>query len=216
MSRVDPTQRNPSTSASREGVEVLSSNDKRGINARNITANYKDDRRTDESADPNYDRRTGQNFSRTANTNPSASTNPTNNQTQANFNQDPNELSGKNAHENIISQARTFVNKIGTALMWGAGGFAGFLYLVLGWKLPAMIVGTLGVGAGCLLNKLGGMGEEPDHHQRIVNEIRALKLQPEVEKKILTSLHEMFLNDAYKNSNGQNLSDKQQKFLKKI
>jgi hypothetical protein len=202
MSRVGTTHQRTSSRASAPGVkpfpqaEVLSPNDNSGNYARNITP---------ENADSTYDRReTAQNFSRTANTNSSASTNPTNGPTQTNSSQDPNEPSGKNAFENIIDKGRAAVNKAGTALMWGAGGFAGFLYLVLGWKKLAMIIGGLGVGAGYLLNKLGGMGEPTDHHQRIVNEIRALKLQPEVEKKILTSLHEMFLNDAYKNSSGDN------------
>lgn len=198
MSRVGTTQRNPSTSASTQGAEVLSPNDNRGNNARNITT---------ESADSNSARRTGQNFSRTANTNSSVGTNYTNNPTQTNSNQDPNEPSGKNAFENIIGKGRAALDKAGTTLMWGAGGLAGLLYLGLGWKKLAMIIG----GSGMLLSwflktKLAQVGVEKDHHKRIVNEIRAMNLQPEVEKKIFTSLHEMFLNDAYKNS-GANLSD---------
>lgn len=196
MSRVGTTPRNSSTSAPTPGVEVLNPSDPRGNNARNITP---------ENADPNYDRRrTAQNFSKT---NPSASTNFTKNQTQTNSNQDPNEPSGKNAFENIIGKGRAALDKAGTTLMWGAGGLAGLLYLGLGWKKLAMIIG----GSGMLLSwflktKLAQVGVEKDHHKRIVNEIRAMNLQPEVEKKIFTSLHEMFLNDAYKNSNGQNLS----------
>ena len=189
MSRVGTTQRNSSTSASTQGAEVLSPNDKRGNNARNITT---------ESADPNYDRRTGQNFSRTANTN---------NQTQTNSNQDPNETSGKNAFENMIGRGRTAVDKAGTTLMWGAGGFAGLLYLGLGWKKVAMIVGGLGVGAGYLLKtKLAKVGEEPDHNQRIVNEVKAMKLPKELEKEIFEFLNQRLTADAYRNSNGQNLS----------
>jgi hypothetical protein len=183
MSRVGTTPGNSSTSASTQGAEVLSPNDKRGNNARNITT---------ESADPNYNRRTGQNFSQTsASANPSASTNQVNNQTQASPNQDPKETSGKNAQENIIGKARTFVDKIGTALMWGAGGFAGLLYLGLGWKKLAMFVGALGVGAGYLLKtKLAKVGEEPDHNQRIVNEIKAMKRPKELEKEIFEFLGE--------------------------
>jgi len=204
MSRVVTT---PITSsrASAQGVkpfpqaEVLSSNDYSGHNARNITP---------ENADSTYDRReTAQNFSRTANTNPSVGTNPTNNQTQTNSSQDPNEASGKNAHENIISQARTFVDKIGTTLMWGAGGLAGLLYLGLGWKKLAMIIGGLGVGAGYLLKtKLAKVGEERDHNQRIVNEIKAMKLPQQLEKEIFEFLNQRLTADAYKNSNGQDLS----------
>jgi hypothetical protein len=201
MPRVGTTQRTY-RQASAQGAEsprpaeVLSPNDNSGNYARNITT---------ENADSNSARRTGQNFSKPdINTNSSAGTNYTDNQTRTNSSQDPNEPSGENASKNIIRKVGAAVDKAGTALMWGAGGFAGFLYLVLGWKKLAMVIGGLGVGAGYLLNKLGGMGEPTDHHQRIVNEIRALKLQPEVEKKILTSLHEMFLNDAYKNSNVDN------------
>lgn len=199
MSRVGTTQRNPSTSASARGVEVLSSSDNGGHHARNITP---------ESADPNYNRQTGQNFSQTsASANPSASTNPTNGQAQTNSSQDPNETSGKNAHENIIGQARTFVDKIGTALMWGAGGFAGLLYLGLGWKKIAMVIGGLGVGVGYLLKtKLAKVGEEADHHQQVVNAIKAMKLPKELEKEIFEFLNQRLTADAYRNSNGQNLS----------
>ena len=199
MSRVGTTQRNSSTSASRTGVEpslqveVLNPSDSRGNNARNITA---------ENPDYNH-RQIAQNFSRNTNTNPSASTNQASNQTQADSSQDSSETSGENAHENIIGQARTFVDKIGTALMWGAGGFAGLLYLGLGWKKFAMIVGALGVGAGYLLKtKLARVGEEPDHNQRIVNEIKAMKLPQELEKEIFEFLKQKLTADAYKNSNG--------------
>ena len=160
MSRVGTTKRNSSTSASRTGVEpslqveVLDPSDSRGINARNITA---------ENPDYNH-RQTAQNFSRNTNTNPSASTNQASNQTQTNASQDSSETSGKNAFENMIGRGRTTVDKAGTTLMWGAGGFAGLLYLGLGWKKFAMIVGALGVGAGYLLKtKLARVGEEPDH-----------------------------------------------------
>jgi hypothetical protein len=187
MSRVGTTQINSSTSASTPGVEsprsvleVLDPRDSRGINARNITTENPDD-----------NRQTGRSFSRTTNTNPSADTNPTNNQTQTNFNQNPNETSGKNAQENIIGQARTFVDKIGTALMWGAGGFAGLLYLGLGWKKLAMIIGGLGVGAGYLLKtKLAKVGEEPNHDQQIVDAIKAKKLPQELEREIFQFLGE--------------------------
>lgn len=198
MSRVGTTPRNSSTSAPAPGVEVLNPSDPRGNNARNITT---------ESAGPNYDRRTGQNFSRTANTNPSASTNYTNNQTQTNSNQDPNDTSGKNAFENIIGRGRAFVDKIGNTLMWGAGGFAGLLYLGLGWKKTAMFIVALGVGGGYLLKtKLAKVGEQPDHNQRIVNEVKAMKLPKELEKEIFEFLNQRLTADAYKNSNGQDLS----------
>ena len=200
MSRVGTTQRNSSTSASRTGVEpslqveVLDPSDSRGINARNITA---------ENVDPNYDRRTAQNFSRNTNTNPSASTNQANNQSQADSSQDSSETSGKNAFENMIGRGRTTVDKAGTTLMWGAGGLAGLLYLGLGWKKLAMAVGALGVGAGYLLKtKLARVGEEPDHNQRIVNEIKAMKLPQELEKEIFEFLKQKLTADAYKNSNG--------------
>ena len=188
MSRVGTTPRNSSGSASAQGVEVLSSGDKEGHNARNITL---------ENADPTYDRRTGQNFSRTANTNPSASTNFTKNQTQTNASQDPSEPSGENAHENIIRQARTFVDKIGTALMWGAGGLAGLLYLGLGWKKLAMIIGGLGVGGGYLLKtKLAQVGVERDLDKEMVNNIKAMKLPKELEIKALRFFEEL-RQDAY-------------------
>jgi hypothetical protein len=185
MSRVDTTQRNSSTSASTPGVEsprsvveVLDPSDPRGINARNITTENPDD-----------NRRTAQNFSR--NTNRSASVNQANNQTQTNFNQNPNEASGENAFENMIARGRIAMDKAGTTLMWGAGGFAGLLYLGLGWKKLAMAVGALGVGAGYLLKtKLAKVGEEPDHNQRIVNEIKAMKLPKELEKEIFEFLGE--------------------------
>jgi hypothetical protein len=190
MRGVDTTQR-ASRQASQEGparqVEVLDPSDPIVPNLRN--------------ADPDAghnNRRTAQNFSRTTNTN---------NQTQANSNQDPNETSGKNAQENIIGKARTFVDKIGTALMWGAGGFAGLLYLGLGWKKLAMFIAALGVGGGYLLKtKLAKVGEEPDHNQRIVNEIKAMKLPQQLEKEIFEFLNQRLTADAYKNSNGQNLS----------
>jgi|LakMenE01Jun11ns_1017448.scaffolds.fasta_scaffold9959560_3 hypothetical protein len=199
MSRVGTTQRNSSTSASTPGVEsprsvveVLDPSDSRGINARNITTENPDD-----------NRQTGRSFSRTTNTNPSADTNPTNNQTQTNFNQNPNEASGENAFENMIGRGRTAMDKAGTTLMWGAGGFAGLLYLGLGWKKLAMAVGALGVGAGYLLKtKLAKVGEEPDHNQRIVNEIKAMKLPKELEKEIFEFLKQRLTADAYKNSNG--------------
>ena len=196
MSRVGTTQRNSSTSASRTvvepslQVEVLDPSDSGGINARNITA---------ENPDYNH-RQTAQNFSRNTNTNtdPSASVNQASNQTQADFSQDSSETSGKNAHENIIGQARTFVDKIGTALMWGAGGFAGLLYLGLGWKKFAMIVGGLGVGGGYLLKtKLARVGEEPDRNQRIVNEVKAMRLPQELEKEIFKFLKQKLTADAY-------------------
>jgi hypothetical protein len=199
MSRVDPTQRT-SRQASAQGVEsarqgeVLDPSDPRG---RNI-------RYADPDAGHNDNRRTAQNFSRTTNTN---------NQTQANSNQDPNETSGKNAQENIIGKARTFVDKIGTALMWGAGGFAGLLYLGLGWKKLAMFIAALGVGGGYLLKtKLAKVGEEPDHNQRIVNEVKAMKLPKELEKEIFEFLNQRLTADAYKNS-GENLSDKAKDIL---
>jgi hypothetical protein len=201
MSRVDHTQRT-SRQASAQGVEsarpveVLDPGDPRG---RNI-------RYADPDAGPNDKRRTAQNFSRATNTN---------HQTQTNASQDPNEPSGKNAHENIIGQARTFVDKIGTALMWGAGGFAGLLYLGLGWKKFAMIVGGLGVGGGYLLKtKLAKVGEEPDHNQRIVNEIKAMKLPKELEKEIFEFLNQRLTADAYKNSEGENLSDRAKDILR--
>ncbi|MBU6197668.1 MAG: hypothetical protein KGO93_08910 [Cyanobacteria bacterium REEB446] len=193
MSRVDPTQRT-SRQASAQGVEsahpveVLDPSDLRGQNIRYATDNV----------DPNYNRRTAQNFSRTTNTN---------NQAQTNSNQDPNEPSGKNAFENIIGRGRTAVDKAGTTLMWGAGGLAGLLYLGLGWKKLAMVIGGLGVGAGYLLKtKLAKVGEEPDHNQRIVNEVKAMKLPKELEKEIFEFLNQRLTADAYKNSNGQNLS----------
>ena len=198
MSRVGTTQINSSTSDYTTvcepslQVEVLDPSDSRGINARNITT---------ENVDPNYDRRTAQNFSR--NTNPSASTNQASNQTQADSSQDSSETSGKNAFENMIGRGRTTVDKAGTTLMWGAGGLAGLLYLGLGWKKLAMAVGALGVGAGYLLKtKLARVGEEPDHNQRIVNEIKAMKLPKELEKEIFEFLKQRLTADAYKNSNG--------------
>ncbi|MEB3315147.1 MAG: hypothetical protein VKK32_02910 [Candidatus Melainabacteria bacterium] len=195
MSRVGTTQRDSSTSASRTGVEstlqveVLNPSDPRGNNARNIT-----------TENPDYNRQTAQNFSTT---NPSASTNQASNRTQTNSNQDPSETSGKNAFENMIGRGRTTLDKAGTTLMWGAGGFAGLLYLGLGWKKLAMAVGALGVGAGYLLKtKLARVGEEPDHNQRIVNEIKAMKLPQELEKEIFEFLKQKLTADAYKNSNG--------------
>ena len=194
MSRVGTTQRNSSTSASRTGVEpslqveLLDPSDSGGINARNITA---------ENPDYNH-RQTAQNFSRNTNTNPSASTNQASNQTQVDSSQDSSETSGKNAFENMIGRGRTTVDKAGTTLMWGAGGFAGLLYLGLGWKKLAMAVGALGVGAGYLLKtKLARVGEEPDHNQRIVNEIKAMKLPQELEKEIFEFLKKKLTADAY-------------------
>jgi hypothetical protein len=202
MSRVGTTPR-PSKQASTPGVEsprsiveVLDPSDSRGINARNITT---------ENVDPDYARRTAQKFSTTANTNtnPSASVNQANNQTRTNASQDSSETSGKNAQENIIGQARTFLDKIGTGLMWGAGGLAGLLYLGLGWKKLAMAVGALGVGAGYLLKtKLARVGEEPNHDQQIVDAIKAKKLPQELEKEIFEFLKQRLTADAYKNSNG--------------
>jgi hypothetical protein len=91
----------------------------------------------------------------------------------------------------MIARGRTAMDKAGTTLMWGAGGFAGLLYLGLGWKKLAMAVGALGVGAGYLLKtKLAKVGEEPDHNQRIVNEIKAMKLPKELEKEIFEFLGE--------------------------
>ena len=194
MSRVGTTQRNSSTSASRTGVEpslqveVLDPSDSGGINARNITA---------ENPDYNH-RQTAQNFSRNTNTNPSASTNQASNQTQADSSQDSSETSGKNAFENMIGRGRTTVDKAGTTLMWGAGGLAGLLYLGLGWKKLAMAVGALGVGAGYLLKtKLARVGEEPDRNQRIVNEVKAMRLPQELEKEIFEFLKQRLTADAY-------------------
>jgi hypothetical protein len=189
MSRVGTTQRDSSTSASRTGVEpslqveVLNPSDSRGINARKITG---------ENVDPNYARRTAQKFSQTsASANPPASTNQANNQTQTNSNQNPNEASGENAFENMIGRGRTAMDKAGTTLMWGAGGFAGLLYLGLGWKKLAMIIGGLGVGAGYLLKtKLAKVGEEPNHDQQIVDAIKAKKLPQELEREIFQFLRE--------------------------
>jgi hypothetical protein len=196
MSRVSTTQRTSQASAP-IGVEVLSANDSRGQNARNATA---------ESADPNYNRQTGQNFSQTsASTNPSASTNNPNNQTQASPNQDPNDTSGKNAFENMVGRGRTAVDKTGTTLMWGAGGLAGLLYLGLGWKKFAVIVGGLGVGAGYLLKtKLAKVGEKPDLNKEVVNNIKAMKLPKELEKEIFEFLNQKISGSAYQNPNSQN------------
>ncbi|MFM7458479.1 MAG: hypothetical protein ACKO3R_07460 [bacterium] len=191
MSRVGTTQ-GTSSEASAQGVkrplqiEVLSANDPRGQNARNATP---------ESADPNYNRQTAQNFSRTSNTT---------NQTQTNSAQDSNEPPGKNAFENMIGRGRTAVDKIGTALMWGAGGLAGLLYLGLGWKKLAMVIGGLGVGAGYFLKtKLAKVGEEADHHQQVVNAIKAMKLPKELEKEIFEFLNQKLSASAYQNPQGQ-------------
>ena len=200
MRGVDTTQRASRPSAqgrdsSRPSVVVLDPSDPIEPNLKN--------------ADPDAvhnNRRTAQNFSRTTNTN---------NQTQTNSNQDPNETSGKNAFENIIGKGRTAVDKFGTTLMWGAGGFAGLLYLGLGWKKLAMFVGALGVGAGWFLKtKLAKVGEEPDHNQRIVNEIKAMNLSKELEKEIFQFLNQRLTADAYKNSEGQNLSDRAKDILR--
>ena len=200
MSRVDHTQRT-SRQASAQGVEsarpveVLDPSDSRG---RNI-------RYADPDAGHNDNRRTAQNFSRATNTK---------HQTQTNASQDPNEPSGKNAHENIIGQARTFVDKIGTALMWGAGGFAGFLYLGLGWKGFATFIAAVGVGGGYLLKtKLAKVGEEPDHDRQIVDAIKAKKLPKELEVEILKFLEQRLAADAYQNSIGQDLSGKARDIL---
>jgi hypothetical protein len=199
MRGVDTTQR-ASRQASQEGparqVEVLDPSDPIVPNLRN--------------ADPDAghnNRRTAQNFSRTTNPNPSEHTNHTNS------NQDPNETSGKNAFENMIGRGRTAVDKIGNTLMWGAGGFAGLLYLGLGWKKLAMFIAALGVGGGYLLKtKLAKVGETPDHNQRIVNEVKAMKLPKELEKEIFQFLNQKLTADAYKNS-GENLSDKAKDIL---
>jgi hypothetical protein len=54
-----------------------------------------------------------------------------------------------------------------------------------------MVVGGLGVGVGYLLKtKLAKVGEEPDHNQRIVNEIKAMKLPQELEREIFKFLGE--------------------------
>jgi hypothetical protein len=211
MPRVGTTQRTY-RQASAQGAEsprpaeVLSPNDNSGNYARNITT---------ENADSNSARRTGQNFSKPdINTNSSAGTNYTDNQTQTNSSQDPNEPSGKNAFENIIGKGRAAVDKAGTALMWGAGGLAGLLYLGLGWKKLAMIIGGLGVGAGYLLKtKLAKVGEEPDYNQQIVDAVKAMKLPQQLEKEIFEFLNQRLTADAYKNSNGQNLSDKAKDIL---
>jgi hypothetical protein len=198
MRGVDTTQRASRTASVQGGdssrpVEVLDPSDPIEPNLKN--------------ADPDAvhnNRRTAQNFSRTTNTN---------NQTQTNSNQDPNETSGKNAFENIIGKGRTAVDKFGTTLMWGAGGFAGLLYLGLGWKKLAMFIAALGVGGGYLLKtKLAKVGEEPDHNQRIVNEVKAMKLPKELEKEIFEFLNQRLTADAYKNS-GENLSDKAKDIL---
>ncbi|NBV97979.1 MAG: hypothetical protein EBR67_00520 [Proteobacteria bacterium] len=203
MRGVDTTQRasRPSPQgrdSSRPSVVVLDPSDPIEPNLKN--------------ADPDAvhnNRRTAENFSRTTNPNPSEHTNHTN------FNQDPNETSGKNAFENIIGKGRTAVDKFGTTLMWGAGGFAGLLYLGLGWKKLAMFVGALGVGAGWFLKtKLAKVGEEPDHNQRIVNEIKAMNLSKELEKEIFQFLNQRLTADAYKNSEGQNLSDRAKDILR--
>jgi hypothetical protein len=99
--------------------------------------------------------------------------------------------------------------------MWGAGGFAGLLYLGLGWKKLAMFIAALGVGGGYLLKtKLAKVGEEPDHNQRIVNEIKAMNLSKELEKEIFQFLNQRLTADAYKNSEGQNLSDRAKDILR--
>jgi hypothetical protein len=179
MSRVGTNPRTTSTSASK--VEVLDPDDLSPQNARSINP---------ESV--NSDRQTGQNFSRAVNKNPSANTNHTN------VNQESNEASGKNAFENMIGRGRTAVDKAGTTLMWGAGGLAGVLYLGLGWKKLAMVVGGLGVGAGYFLKtKLAKMGEEPDLDREVVNNIKAMKLPKELEKEIFDFLKQKLGQNAY-------------------
>ena len=193
------THQRTSRQASAQGVEsarpveVLDPGDPRGRNIRDANP---------ENAGSNYNRRTAEDVSRATN------------QAQANASQDPNEPSGKNAHENIIGQARTFVDKIGTALMWGAGGFAGFLYLGLGWKGFATFIAAVGVGGGYLLKtKLAKVGEEPDHDRQIVDAIKAKKLPKELEVEILKFLEQRLAADAYQNSIGQDLSGKARDIL---
>jgi hypothetical protein len=198
MRGVDTTQRASRTASVQGGdssrpVEVLDPSDPIGPNLKN--------------ADPDAvhnNRQTAQNFSRTTNTS---------NQTQANFSQDPNGTPGKNAFENMIGKGRAAVDKFGNTLMWGAGGFAGLLYLGLGWKKLAMFIAALGVGGGYLLKtKLAKVGEPPDHNQRIVNEIKAMNLPKELEKEIFAFLNQRLTADAYKKS-GENLSDKARDIL---
>jgi hypothetical protein len=115
----------------------------------------------------------------------------------------------------MIGKGRAAVDKFGNTLMWGAGGFAGLLYLGLGWKKLAMFIAALGVGGGYLLKtKLAKVGEEPDHNQRIVNEVKAMKLPKELEKEIFEFLNQRLTADAYKNSNGQDLSAKAKDILR--
>ena len=78
-----------------------------------------------------------------------------------------------------------------------------------------MIIG----GSGMLLSwflktKLAKVGEEPDHNQRIVNEIKAMNLSKELEKEIFQFLNQRLTADAYKNSEGENLSDRAKDILR--
>jgi hypothetical protein len=201
MSRVDTTRINSSQAAAREvepsQVQVLAPNHFINPDLRDAGV---------ESPRGKSPRGIGETFAN--NMNSSTNTNSTNNQTQVSPNQDQNDISGENAHENIIGKARTFVGKIGTTLMWGAGGVAALLYLGLGWKLPAMIIATLGVGAGYFLTtKLAKVGVEKDHHQQIVDAVKAMNLPTAKEKEILESLQQMFLNDAYKNPMGSSFNN---------
>jgi len=193
MSRVDPTQRTSRQASAPRGaepalpVEVLDPSDPRGRDIRYANG---------EKADPNYNRQTAQDFSRTSNTT---------NQAQTNSAQDFNENSREKAHKNINGQVRTFVDKIGTTLMWSAGGLAGLLYLGLGWKRIAMVIGGLGVGVGYLLKtKLAKVGEEADHHQQVVNAIKAMKLPKELEREIFEFLNQR-LSAAQNFAQGQAL-----------
>ena len=166
MSRVSPTQKNTAH------VEVLSPKDNGGANARNITAESNGEKATDNRS---VGEGLGANQAASSNNN----SNPENNNASSS-------IPGFNAFQNMVGRGRAAVDKAGNTLMWGAGGIAGLLYLGLGWRKLALVIGGLGIGSGYLLkSKVATLGQQADLDKVLIKTINAMKISAEDIKKVL-------------------------------
>lgn len=195
MARVDPTQRRPPSSVT---GEVLSHADVRGREARVINGE------SSAGFTPGAARSKGEEAAKAPNFTGSGAAPGAN---SANQDQNPNE--GKNAFEGMVDKGRAAVDKAGNTLMMGAAGLGAFLYLVLGWRTLAVVLGGGGMGLGYLLkSKVAKIGEKGDLDTEVVKHIKAMKLSPEQEKRIFEFLNQELSATAYANPNAQDFSNR--------
>ena len=173
MSRVSPSSRTAPT------VEVVSPEDKRGSNARNIT----DGGAASSSGKRSVGEDLGADRSASSQTNTANTKNEFNN-TSSEYS--PSGIPGFDAFQNMVGRGRAAVDKAGTSLMWGSAAVSGLLYLGLGWRKLAVGIGALGIGSGYLLkSKVATIGQQADLDKVLIKTIKAMKISSEDQKKIL-------------------------------